>query len=1124
MRKYIIISLIFSTFLATQALAQTTVYVVDDARTVQYLIDKKSTILGSFKTNFTCGLVYLFTSNRCIIFKASPVTTDTQPTIDNTLNYQPIYQPATSTVITPEITTVASVPAENPVTIVQPKQVIYQVIERAVPGLKGDKGDQGIQGPAGAPGVSATNYTGSNYYSTNYTPGAQYYTTSVGPQGPQGIPGVTTVIFTVATQTKDFVATGTATITNLVVNNSTSTSFFTNLLTALNANFQNLISTTITASSTQTTNLSATNATITNLVGTNATFTNLSVPVLATTSGNIMTTNIAGSVATTSIITGNTLSYTGGASNTLSSTINGVLSTTSINTLNNISLTGTTTVATITAQQVGTTGLTATNATITNLSITNLLCNITWNFFCDEGNTRGKILTLGTNDNYALDFETNNVTNMTLATNGYLGLGTTTPTSYITAVASTARPLLTMGNSTNVNTGSYSALIGGTSTNTGAYSLVTGFGNDSTAIYATTFGRYNTHTSGTYSLLSGYMSTSSATYAITAGDRLLNSGTYSAVFGTRNSNDALASLVYGYQNTNDSSHYSIVGGANSTSSASSFGVMAGSNLYATGSNYSAVFGLNNFIDTNADSSITSGNDNYNDGYGSIMGGRSSTNTANYSAVVGHTLNNSGIYSAVFGTQNTNSGLYSIVGGWLATNTGSYNLVNGYSLMSSGSASIVAGFENKNLENFSNISGYQNYNSAVASMVYGSHATNTGPYSIVGGSYNQSSGYYSNVGGVYNNNLADYGFVQGYNNTNRSFLGTYFGRYAEDATSASSTQWIVSDPLFVVANGTSTTTRANAMTLLKNGNFGIGTSSPATKFEVVGSIVPAHIRSTNNFMSLRLTGNNDTTNGGYLGSDNGALVFANQDGLEDMRISSTGNVGIGTNIPSYKLEVLGDINAIGNVRANGVVLTSDSRFKQDVQTIGTSTLDKFNQINPVSYTWNELGQEQGGTANQTQYGFLAQEVEQLFPELVSTRADGYKGVNYFGFIAMIVEAVKEMGVKVDGLVKTLINHEERIKAIEEKLQIQDNNGAHPISTSDPSVDWSDPTTSTPLSCLAGTQYDSTTNSCVAIPSTTDTTATTTPTTGDTTTTTPTTTTTDPAPAPTDPVVTDPAPVQ
>jgi hypothetical protein len=326
-----------------------------------------------------------------------------------------------------------------------------------------------------------------------------------------------------------------------------------------------------------------------------------------------------------------------------------------------------------------------------------------------------------------------------------------------------------------------------------------------------------------------------------------------------------------------------------------------------------------------------------------------------------------------------------------------------------------------------------------------------------------------------------------------------------------------------------------MTLLKNGNFGIGTSSPATKFEVVGSIVPAHIRSTNNFMSLRLTGNNDTTNGGYLGSDNGALVFANQDGLEDMRISSTGNVGIGTNIPSYKLEVLGDINAIGNVRANGVVLTSDSRFKQDVQTIGTSTLDKFNQINPVSYTWNELGQEQGGVANQTQYGFLAQEVEQLFPELVSTRPDGYKGVNYFGFIAMIVEAVKEMGGKIDDLVSRMTKVETDVAELRTRVQtLESQSGATytapaPTTSSttspDPSVDWSDPTTSTPLSCLAGTQYDSTTNSCVAIPSTTETATVT-----ESTTTTPTVeptpdpTTTDPVPAPADPVVTDPAPVQ
>ena len=40
-----------------------------------------------------------------------------------------------------------------------------------------------------------------------------------------------------------------------------------------------------------------------------------------------------------------------------------------------------------------------------------------------------------------------------------------------------------------------------------------------------------------------------------------------------------------------------------------------------------------------------------------------------------------------------------------------------------------------------------------------------------------------------------------------------------------------------------------------------------------------------------------------------------------------NVGIGLSDPNYKLEVDGDINAIGTVHANGIALTSDARFKK-----------------------------------------------------------------------------------------------------------------------------------------------------------------------------------------------------
>jgi hypothetical protein len=51
--------------------------------------------------------------------------------------------------------------------------------------------------------------------------------------------------------------------------------------------------------------------------------------------------------------------------------------------------------------------------------------------------------------------------------------------------------------------------------------------------------------------------------------------------------------------------------------------------------------------------------------------------------------------------------------------------------------------------------------------------------------------------------------------------------------------------------------------------------------------------------------------------------------------------------------------------NGTILTSDARFKQDVNTISNST-DIISRLNPVSYTWNLLGQQHGGKAGVQEY--------------------------------------------------------------------------------------------------------------------------------------------------------------
>ena len=83
-------------------------------------------------------------------------------------------------------------------------------------------------------------------------------------------------------------------------------------------------------------------------------------------------------------------------------------------------------------------------------------------------------------------------------------------------------------------------------------------------------------------------------------------------------------------------------------------------------------------------------------------------------------------------------------------------------------------------------------------------------------------------------------------------------------------------------------------------------------------------------------------------------------------------------------------------------TSDARLKTDVKDLDSSA--KLLQLRPVDYLWKS--QETSDEPTKRNLGFIAQEVKEVFPELVGVSPDGMFSVEYTGLIAPLVKAIQE----------------------------------------------------------------------------------------------------------------------
>ena len=219
----------------------------------------------------------------------------------------------------------------------------------------------------------------------------------------------------------------------------------------------------------------------------------------------------------------------------------------------------------------------------------------------------------------------------------------------------------------------------------------------------------------------------------------------------------------------------------------------------------------------------------------------------------------------------------------------------------------------------------------------------------------------------------------------------------------------------------------------NDDVGMGTTSPESRLHVVSpdNVIMHLEKSGGGYAGLWLEAANGN---GYEASvlPNGDIYWYGWDGtgghyIEVMRyMESTGghlslappvaspnninNVGIGTDSPTQKLHVVGNILASGTITPS-----SDARLKKNVTTVEDG-LNKVMALNPVGYDKKHTIDGDFDETAAYEYGFLAQEVQEVLPKIVKAANDehGTLSLNYNAIVPVLTKAIQAQQAEIEAL--------------------------------------------------------------------------------------------------------------
>lgn len=335
----------------------------------------------------------------------------------------------------------------------------------------------------------------------------------------------------------------------------------------------------------------------------------------------------------------------------------------------------------------------------------------------------------------------------------------------------------------------------------------------------------------------------------------------------------------------------------------------------------------------------------------------------------------GLNAMAKGIESFASGLGTKASGINSTSMGSVTIASGYASTSLGRITVASGDHSVSMGKGTTASGS-------SSISLGEGTTASGIYSASMGFGTTAASNASISMGSYTTAKAQNSVVMGVSTINRSTNSLVLGIF-NDTTNT--------NQLFAIGNGTSDNLRKNAVTVITNGNVGIGTINPLRPLSFPNQIGEK---------ILLYPGVTGEVGIGVYGNE--LRIHADNPGAK-VSFGTQDNAGNFTENARAERNGAYSFFVNGSLWVNGTTYASDERFKQNVTSIN-SPLQKLQQLKGVEYEMKTDAFTKKNFHPGRQMGLIAQDVEKVVPEAVN-ELDGYKGVDYARLVPLLIEGMK-----------------------------------------------------------------------------------------------------------------------